>query len=37
MQKMCVYICCEMLANPDPDNLGNENSLPDNEDIALAW
>ena len=21
MQKVCVYICCEMLANPDPDNL----------------
>ena len=32
---MCVHTCCAT-CHPAPDNLANENSLPDNEDIALA-
>ena len=35
MQKVCLYACCDT-CHPAPDNLANEDSLPDNEDIALA-
>ena len=36
---VCVCVCVHMLrdtCHPDPNNLANEDSLPDNEDIALA-
>ena len=35
MQKVCVRTCCDT-CNPAQENLANEESLPDNEDIALA-
>ena len=35
MQKACVHTCCAT-CHPAPYNLANEDSLPDNEDIALA-
>ena len=35
MKKVCLYACCDT-CHPAPDNLANEDSLPDNEDIALA-
>ena len=35
MQKLCEHTCCDT-CHPAPDNLANDDSLPDNEDIALA-
>ena len=35
MQKVCVHTCCDT-CHPAPDNLANDDSLPDNEDIASA-
>ena len=35
MQKVCLYACCDT-CHPAPDNLANEDSLPDNENIAMA-
>ena len=35
MQKVCVHTCCDS-CRPAPDNFANEDSLPDNEDRALA-
>ena len=35
MQKACVHKCCDT-CHPAPDNLANEGSLPDVEDIELA-
>ena len=35
MQKVCVHTCCDT-CHPAPDNLTNEDCLPDNEGIALA-
>ena len=35
---VCARVCVHMLrdaCHPDPDNFANEDSLPDNEDIAL--
>ena len=36
MQKVCLYTCCDT-CHPAPDNLANEDGLPDNEDIAWAF
>ena len=35
IQKVCVHTCCDT-CHPAPHNLANENSLPDDKDIALA-
>ena len=35
MQKVCVRTCCDT-CHSAPDNLANEDSLPDNEDVASA-
>ena len=35
MQKVCVHTCYDT-CHPAPDNFANEDSLPSNEDIALA-
>ena len=35
MQNVCVHACCDT-CHPAPDNLANEDSLADNEDIALV-
>ena len=35
MQKVCVHTCCDT-CHPAPDNLANDDSFADNEDIALA-
>ena len=35
IQKVCVHTCCDT-CHPAPDNLANEDSLPDNENIALV-
>ena len=35
MQKVCVHTCYDT-CHPPPDNFANEDSLPGNEDIALA-
>ena len=34
-KSVCVYTCFDT-CHPAPDNLANKDSLPDNEDIALA-
>ena len=35
MQKVCEHTCCDT-CHQAPDNLANDDSLPDNEDIAFA-